>query len=134
MDTDLSVRGVVSYYGPTDLLATYQHENQERVLGDMAPVPIDAKLEPAKGSKTSSLPWMPPVSSTADWLSQLCRQLTSSFHGLIMPLTCCFHKHPRQFSRRCTIWIDSWHYCLRKDLRENWQFFSLARQSQASLC
>lgn len=30
---DLSVRAVVSYYGPTDLRAVYQHTHQERVIG-----------------------------------------------------------------------------------------------------
>jgi acetyl esterase/lipase len=30
---DLSVRAVVSYYGPTDLCAVYQHTKQQRVLG-----------------------------------------------------------------------------------------------------
>jgi acetyl esterase/lipase len=43
--TDLSVCGLVSCYGPTDMLATYQHENQERIFGDMPPVPIGTKLE-----------------------------------------------------------------------------------------
>jgi acetyl esterase/lipase len=36
---DLSVCGVISYYGPTDLLAAYQHENQQ-VFVDLPPVPI----------------------------------------------------------------------------------------------
>ncbi|MFZ4813765.1 MAG: alpha/beta hydrolase, partial [Phototrophicaceae bacterium] len=31
--SDLSVRAVVSYYGPSDLCAVYQHTHQERVLG-----------------------------------------------------------------------------------------------------
>ena len=44
-DADLSVCGVVSYYGPTDMLATYQHEDQERIFGDMPPVPIGTKVE-----------------------------------------------------------------------------------------
>jgi len=44
-DADLSVCGIVSYYGPTDMLVTYQHENQERIFGDMPPVPIGTKLE-----------------------------------------------------------------------------------------
>lgn len=43
-DTDLSVRGVISYYGPTDLLATYQHEGQQRYL-DLPTVPIGKKLD-----------------------------------------------------------------------------------------
>lgn len=30
---DLSVRAVVSYYGPTDLRAVYKHTHQERVIG-----------------------------------------------------------------------------------------------------
>ena len=36
---DLSVCGIVSYYGPTDLLAVYQHTNQQQLV-DLAPVPI----------------------------------------------------------------------------------------------
>ena len=37
---DLSVCGVVSYYGPTDLLALYQHANQQRLV-DLPTVLID---------------------------------------------------------------------------------------------
>jgi len=37
---DLSVHGVITYYGPTDLLAMYQHTNQHIFL-DQPPVPID---------------------------------------------------------------------------------------------
>ena len=37
---DLSVCGVISYYGPADLLALYEHTNQQR-LADLPPVPID---------------------------------------------------------------------------------------------
>jgi acetyl esterase/lipase len=36
---DLSVCGVLSYYGPTDLLAEYQHTNQQRLV-NLPPVPI----------------------------------------------------------------------------------------------
>jgi acetyl esterase/lipase len=32
-DGDLSVRAVVSYYGPSDLRAVYEHTHQERVIG-----------------------------------------------------------------------------------------------------
>jgi acetyl esterase/lipase len=38
-DADLSVCGVISHYGPTDLLAAYQHENQQQTVG-LPPVPI----------------------------------------------------------------------------------------------
>jgi acetyl esterase/lipase len=44
---DLSVCGVISYYGPTDMLAEYQHTNQRRLLlEDLPPVSIgpDAAL------------------------------------------------------------------------------------------
>lgn len=34
---DLSVCGVVSYYGPTDMLAEYQHTNQERLRAKNLP-------------------------------------------------------------------------------------------------
>jgi acetyl esterase/lipase len=46
--TDLSVRGIISYYGPTDLLATYQHEDQQRIFAGMPTVPIGKKLESTK--------------------------------------------------------------------------------------
>jgi len=36
---DLSVCGIISYYGPTDLLAMYQHTNQQ-IYVDKPPVPI----------------------------------------------------------------------------------------------
>jgi acetyl esterase/lipase len=38
-DADLSVRGVISYYGPTDLLACYEHEGQQKFV-DLPAVPI----------------------------------------------------------------------------------------------
>ena len=39
--TDLSVCGVVSYYGPTDLLAEFRHTNQQRLADlDLPPIPI----------------------------------------------------------------------------------------------
>ena len=37
---DLSVCGVISYYGPTDMLAEYQHTNQQRLV-DLPPVSFD---------------------------------------------------------------------------------------------
>ena len=37
--TDLSVCGVISFYGPTDMLAAYHHERQE-LFADRPPVPI----------------------------------------------------------------------------------------------
>jgi acetyl esterase/lipase len=40
-NADLSVCGVISYYGPTDMLTEYQHTNQERLLSeDLPPVAI----------------------------------------------------------------------------------------------
>ena len=41
---DLSVRGVISHYGPTDLLAVYQHTNQHRLV-DLPPMPIGTQLD-----------------------------------------------------------------------------------------
>jgi len=38
-DADLSACGVISYYGPTDLLACYEYENQQN-YADLPPVPI----------------------------------------------------------------------------------------------
>ena len=29
-------------------------------------------------------------------------------------MTCYFHKYPRQLSRHCTMWIDSWQYCRQR--------------------
>jgi acetyl esterase/lipase len=45
--TDLSVCGVISYYGPTDLLAVYQHANLQK-LESLPPVPIGTKIDPQK--------------------------------------------------------------------------------------
>jgi acetyl esterase/lipase len=41
---DLSVCGVISHYGPTDLLAVYQHTNQHRLV-NLPPVPIGTQLD-----------------------------------------------------------------------------------------
>jgi len=46
-NADLSVCGVVSYYGNTDLLAAYQHGNQQQFV-DLPPVPIGKKLDSAE--------------------------------------------------------------------------------------
>jgi len=45
--TDLSVSGVISYYGPTDLLAVYQHTNLQKLEG-LPPVPVGTKVDPKK--------------------------------------------------------------------------------------
>jgi len=47
MSVDLSVCGVISYYGPTDLLAMYQHMNLQKLEGQ-PPVPIGTKVDPKK--------------------------------------------------------------------------------------
>jgi acetyl esterase/lipase len=44
---DLSVCGIISYYGPTDLLAVYQHTNLQQVE-DRPPVPIGTIVDPKK--------------------------------------------------------------------------------------
>jgi acetyl esterase/lipase len=44
---DLSVCGVVSYYGPTDLLAAYQHEGGQQFVG-LPSVPIGTRVDPIK--------------------------------------------------------------------------------------
>jgi acetyl esterase/lipase len=41
---DLSICGVISYYGPTDLLAAYHHENQQAFV-DLPPVQIGEKFD-----------------------------------------------------------------------------------------
>jgi len=47
ISVDLSVCGVISYYGPTDLLAMYQHMNLQEMEGQ-PPVPIGEKVGPKK--------------------------------------------------------------------------------------
>jgi acetyl esterase/lipase len=47
-DTDLSVCGVVSYYGPSDVLAGYSHWKVKQRSEKMPPVPIGTKLAPSK--------------------------------------------------------------------------------------
>jgi acetyl esterase/lipase len=44
---DLSVCGVISYYGSTDLLAVYQHANLQQ-MENLSPVPIGTKVDPKK--------------------------------------------------------------------------------------
>jgi acetyl esterase/lipase len=44
---DLSVCGVVSYYGPTDMLAEFQHTNQQRLV-DLDPPPVALDPDSAK--------------------------------------------------------------------------------------
>ena len=44
---DLSVCGVVSYYGPTDMLAVYHHANLQKLV-DEPSVPIGTKVDPKK--------------------------------------------------------------------------------------
>jgi acetyl esterase/lipase len=44
-DADLSVRGVISYYGPTDLLAEYKHYMEEKAFTKEPPVPIGTNLD-----------------------------------------------------------------------------------------
>lgn len=46
-DADLSVGGVISYYGPTDLLAAYHHIGVQH-MGSLTPVPIGTKVDPKK--------------------------------------------------------------------------------------
>ncbi|MFC1879404.1 prolyl oligopeptidase family serine peptidase [Chloroflexota bacterium] len=46
-DTDLSVCGIFSYYGPSDLLDLYQHTNQQQFV-DRPPVPISVNLDQKK--------------------------------------------------------------------------------------
>jgi len=49
---DLSVCGVISYYGPADLLAFYQNANLQRTVG-LPPVPIGTKLDPRQAFRHS---------------------------------------------------------------------------------
>ncbi|NIN61064.1 MAG: prolyl oligopeptidase family serine peptidase, partial [Gammaproteobacteria bacterium] len=44
---DLSVCGVISYYGPTDLLVAYQYMNLQQLVGQ-PPVPIGTNLDPTE--------------------------------------------------------------------------------------
>ncbi|MCP4540298.1 MAG: alpha/beta hydrolase [Chloroflexi bacterium] len=45
-DVDLSVRGVISYYGPTDLLAEYKHYMWKEFYSQEPPLPTGKKLDP----------------------------------------------------------------------------------------
>jgi acetyl esterase/lipase len=44
---DLSVSGVISHYGPTDLLAVYQHAKLQKIE-NLSPVPIGTRVDPKK--------------------------------------------------------------------------------------
>ena len=48
--TDLSVCGMIAYYGPTDLLAGYQHMNLQKTV-NLPQVPIGTKVDPKKAFK-----------------------------------------------------------------------------------
>ncbi|MCP4540296.1 MAG: alpha/beta hydrolase [Chloroflexi bacterium] len=101
--TDLSVYGVISYYGPTDLLAFYQHLNQQQMVG-LPPVSIgpdspknmrDAgRLDIVLGGHPQDVP---------------------DAYQLASPIT---HVHPGcpptlliQGKQDLAVWIDFWHYC-----------------------
>jgi acetyl esterase/lipase len=47
-DADLSVHGVVSYYGPSDLLVEYDHGKVKQRSEKRPAVPIGTKLDPGK--------------------------------------------------------------------------------------
>ena len=47
-DADLSVCGILSYYGPTDVLSGYSHWDVKQRSEKMPPVPIGTKLDPQK--------------------------------------------------------------------------------------
>jgi acetyl esterase/lipase len=49
-NVDLSVCGVITYYGFTDVLAMYQHMNMQQ-LKDPPPVPVGTNLGPTKGMR-----------------------------------------------------------------------------------
>jgi acetyl esterase/lipase len=51
-NTNLSVCGVISYYGPTDLLAFYQNANLQRTVG-LPPLPIGTKLDSSQAFRNS---------------------------------------------------------------------------------
>jgi acetyl esterase/lipase len=51
-DADLSVCGVISYYGPADLVAFYHNANLQRTVG-LPPLPIGTKLEPSQAFHNS---------------------------------------------------------------------------------
>lgn len=55
-DTDLSVRGVISYYGPSDLRAVYAHTNQQRLVNPpKVPIGDPNALGKAKMSNSGRL-------------------------------------------------------------------------------
>jgi len=49
-DIDLSVCGVITYYGFTDVLAMYQYMNMQQ-LEDPSPVPVGTNLGPTEGMR-----------------------------------------------------------------------------------
>jgi acetyl esterase/lipase len=48
-DVDLSVCGIVSFYGPADLLIEYEHGQVRQRSENRPPLPIGTKLDPSKG-------------------------------------------------------------------------------------
>jgi acetyl esterase/lipase len=103
--TDLSVSGVISYYGPTDLLAMYQHTNQH-VFVDKPPVPIgpdsakkmsDAgRLDALLGGHPQNIPDIYQLASPTTHVHSGCPP-TLLFHGnhdVLVPAgaTCALHK------------------------------------------
>jgi len=47
-DADLSVCGIISYYGPTDLLVAYERYDVQKISATITPVPIGTIIHPSK--------------------------------------------------------------------------------------
>jgi acetyl esterase/lipase len=101
---DLSVCGVISYYGPADLLALYQHTNQQRYV-DLPPVPIGpgstkrmrdgGRLDILLGGHPQEAPYMYQLASPITYVHPGCPP-TLLIHGnqdVLVPVeaTCALH-------------------------------------------
>jgi acetyl esterase/lipase len=101
---DLSVCGVISYYGPADLLALYQHTNQQQYV-DLPPVPIGpgstkrmrdgGRLDILLGGHPQEAPYMYQLASPITYVHPGCPP-TLLIHGnqdVLVPVeaTCALH-------------------------------------------
>ncbi|MFN2160457.1 MAG: alpha/beta hydrolase fold domain-containing protein [Candidatus Promineifilaceae bacterium] len=78
-DRDLSVQGVVSFYGPTDLRATYEHLAQERFIG----YPLIEIGQPGAATMKKNMP----DAGRLDWLLGGHLQDIPEVYALASPVT-----------------------------------------------
>lgn len=105
-DTDLSACGVISYYGPTDMLALYEYEKQKAYV-DRPPVPIGdpdytpksadiGRIDTLLGGHPHDVPHMYELASPVTYVNPDCPP-TLLFQGkqdLLVPsdATCALHE------------------------------------------